>query len=70
MATRYAMETLKVTNNLTGNTRFYKEVCGVMTRISKAEYDQIVDTRDGVACLFDKNTVDHSRKYTTNIFYI
>lgn len=50
--------------------RYYKVVCGIATRISKAEYTSLEDNAEGASCF---RTVDDGKvlkQYKTLIFYI
>jgi len=69
METRYRTEILKTTNKSTDKITYFKKVCDYMTRITKTDYDEILDTCDGVGSLFEESTKKLVRKFTTCIFY-
>ena len=59
---------MKTLNKQSTKSRFFKEICGEMTRISKKEYDFLYDASDGVSCLFTEDLTKIFRFYTTLIF--
>jgi len=67
---RYSMEILRVLNQVSNKTRYFKKVCDQMIRISKSDYDEIRDNCDGVNNLFTEIKGDLVRNFTGCTYYI
>ena len=50
--------------------RYYKVVCGVATRISKAEYRRLEDNAEGASCFSTLDNGKVLKQHKTLIFYI
>lgn len=50
--------------------RYYKVVCGVSTRISKAEYRRLEDHAEGASCFRTLDNGKVLKQHKTLIFYI
>lgn len=50
--------------------RYYKVVCGVATRISKAEYSRLEDNAEGANCFRTLDDGKVLKQHKTLIFYI
>lgn len=50
--------------------RYYKVVCGVATRISKAEYKRLEDHAEGASCSLTRDDGKVLKQHKTLIFYI
>ena len=67
---RHVSELLRTVNNITGATRYFVKICDVMTRISKADYNERRDTAWGVNNLFNTTSKRVNRFYTGVTYYI
>ena len=62
--TKYTIEIARTINKKTGGTRYFKVVCGVLTRISLKEYDDIYNKCTGVGSLFTTSNNRITRHFT------
>lgn len=67
--TKYMMEVFTTENVATKVKRYYKVVCGVGRRISKADYQKLEDNAEGACCFSTVNTKTHIKQYKTLEFY-
>lgn len=67
---RYLVTIRKTVNTVTGNTCYYKLICGVMTRISKAEYLEHCKGCNGVADIFAVKTRVYRKIEKVLSFYL
>lgn len=68
--TRYLVEVFTTKTLANDKMRYYKMICGVGRRISKADYDKLTDEADGLDCFYTVNTNTHTKQYKTLSFYM
>lgn len=68
--TRYTVEVFTTKTLANDKIRYYKVICGVPRRISKADFDKLDRESDGLDCLHTVNTKTHCKQYKTLSFYM
>lgn len=68
MANKYYVDVY--TTETEKGKRYYKVVCGVSTRISKAEYSRLEDNAEGASCFRTVINGEVLKQHKTLIFYI
>ncbi|AZU97953.1 hypothetical protein BZF66_05855 [Salmonella enterica] len=68
--TRYTVEVCTTKNVVTDVIRYYKMICGVARRISKADYDKLDREADGLDCFYTVNTKTHTKQFKTLSYYM
>jgi len=67
---RYTAELMRVKNDKSGKCRYFLQKCGVMTRISQADFELKKDLAAGLECLTITVKRGLVRHQVTAVYYL